>query len=292
MAGAILSENTLSFSHRYLGEMVRYAWPLGISGLGELALHFADRLFLRPNVSLSLLGIYGLAYKIGMLVSYMSGPFFTYWEAQMVGIVQAPGGERLYARTATYLFLGLGYFALLATVFAHPALAIAAAPDYRPAAAYIPWIALAYVIRGMGSFFLDTFLLDRRSADVARITWIAAGACLAGYALLIPRFKAWGAIAATLLGFSIIFVVGLWKSQRARPFPYEYGRWIRIVLTGAIVVAGYEWLRPDTFWPQVAAGAGAAVLFPALLVLSGFLNSEERQTVKNGWDMVADRMAA
>jgi O-antigen/teichoic acid export membrane protein len=273
----IVRENSGGVGRHHLVELVRYSWPLGISSLGELGLHFGDRIFLRPNVSLSLLGIYGLAYKIGMLVSYLSGPFFTYWNAQMVGIVRNPGGERLYARTATYLLLGLGYAALLVTVFAHPALTLAAAPDYRSAATFIPWIGLAYVIRGMGSYFLNTFLLDKRSSTVARITWIGTGCCMAGYAALIPTYKLWGAIAATIAGFSVIFVVGLWKSQQVRPFPYEYGRWMKIAASVVLVVVVFEMLRPGTFWLQVAFGSAASLLFPAVLFATGFLSHDERQ---------------
>ena len=291
MTMLILAENPLSFGRRHFVELVRYTVPLGVTSLGELGLHFGDRIFLRPNVTLSLLGIYSLGYKIGMLVSYASSPFFTYWNAQMVGLVRAPNGEHLYERMATYLFLGLSYLALLVTVFAHPALTIAAAPDYRPAAALIPWIALAYVIRGMGSYFLNTFLLEKRPADVARITWIGTGVCMGGYALLIPRFKLWGAVAATLAGFTTILVIGLWKSQRVRRFRYEYSRWLKLIIAAAVVLVPFEILRPATFWPQVAAGIAAASLFPAVLLLLGFLTQDERRVFKNGWAMAAGRGA-
>ena len=291
MAGIIFSDHGLRVGRRHFIELIRYSAPLGISSLGELGLHFGDRIFLRPNVSLSLLGIYGLAYKMGMLVAVASGPlFFTYWNAQMVAIVKAPNGEWIYRRTATYLFLGLGYCALLVTVFAHAVLRVAVAPDYWPAARLIPWIALAYVIRGMGSYFLNTFLLVKRSAEFARITWIGTATCLGLYALLIPHFKLWGAVTATLIGFSMTFVVGLWRSERQRPFHYEYRRWIKIVIAAAIVLVPFELLYPQTLWLEIAAGTAAAVGFPLVVVLLGVLDEHEWETLKRAWSMVANRM--
>lgn len=268
------------FRWRHLNEMFRYSLPLGVSGLGEFMLHFGDRIFLRPNVSLASLGIYSLAYKFGMLVAYASSPFYAYWNSQMVGIVRAPGGERVYARTATYVLLALTYITLLLTVFAHPIIALWASPDYAPAAVFIPWIGLAYVIRSMGSYFLNTFLLEKRSGTVARITWMAAIVCAGGYALLVPRYKLWGAVIATLLGFSVMFAAGLWESQRFRYFAYEYGRWARIVISAAVIAAVHRVWHPSGFWPNLAAACLVAVLFPLSLVLLGFLDPGERQTIQ------------
>jgi O-antigen/teichoic acid export membrane protein len=279
MAVMIFSQVRLSFTRKQMIEMFRYSLPLGLSGLGEFVLHFGDRIFLRPNVSLSILGLYSVAYKTGMIVAYASGPFYTYWNAQMVGIVRSPAGERLYTRTATYVFLGLSCVGLLLTVFTRPMLAVIAAPDYAPAAQFIPWIALAYVIRGIGSYFLNTFLLEKRPREVAKITWMAAGVCLGGYALLVPRYKVWGAVIATLLGFSVALVVALWKSQQARPFPYEYGRWIKIIFAGVAAVILNALLHPPTFWTQVAVASGATALFLLVLIASGFLDAGERQSL-------------
>lgn len=280
MTVMIFRDVRVSFSWRHLNEMFRYSLPLGVSGLGEFLLHFGDRIFLRPNVSLAALGLYGLAYKFGMLVAYASAPFYTYWNAQMVGIVRAPGGERVYARTATYVLLGLTYITLLLAVFAHPIIALWTAPDYAPAATFIPWIGLAYVIRAMGSYFLNTFLLEKRSSAVARITWLATIVCLGGYALLVPRYKLWGAVIATTAGFTVIFIAGLWESQRFRHFDYEYRRWAKIAVSGAVIAGLHLAWHPAGFWPNAAIACLVAVLFPLSLILMGFLDPGERQSIR------------
>jgi O-antigen/teichoic acid export membrane protein len=280
MFWVVFSEVRPRFERRRFFEMMRYSMPLGLSGLGELALHFGDRFFLRPNVSLATLGVYSLAYKIGMLITFATGPFYNYWNAQMVRIVQQRDGDRTYSRVATYFLLAFGYLAVLLGLSAKPMLRVMAPADYQAAGALIPWICFAYVIRGCGSYFLNTFLIENRPGTVARITWLAAAVCLAGYALLIPRFKLWGAVAATLIGFLVIFVVGLWKSQRLHRFPYEYQRWVKIAVSTAGMLVLALVLRPSTFWGQVGVACSGAVLFPVLLILQGFLEPDERQFLR------------
>ena len=290
LAGMIFADVRMAFSWRHLNEMFRYSLPLGVSGLGEFLLHFGDRIFLRPNVSLTDLGLYSLAYKFGMLVSYASSPFYTYWNAQMVGIVRAPGGERVYARMATYVLLGLTYMTLLLTVFAHPIITLWAAPDYAPAAKFIPWIGLAYVIRAVGSYFLNTFLLEKRSSAVARITWMAALVCVGGYALLVPRYKLWGAVIATVVGFSVTFVVGLWESQRFRHFDYEYVRWLKVVVSAAVIIAVHLAWHPAGFLANLAVASVVALLFPVVLVLIGFPDAGERQSLRQLGSLLRRRL--
>jgi O-antigen/teichoic acid export membrane protein len=127
---------------------------------------------------------------------------------------------------------------------------------------------------------------------VARITWIGTIACLGGYALLIPRYKLWGAVTATAIGFSTIFVVALWKSEKLRPFRYEYTRWLKIALAEAVVIGAFEILRPTGFWLQMAAGIAAAVIFPLILILLRFPDEQERQLVKSNWAVLMARFGS
>jgi O-antigen/teichoic acid export membrane protein len=258
-----------------LRKMVIYGLPLGISTAGEVILHFGDRLFLSKAVSLDDLGLYGLAYKLGMVVPFAAMPFYNYWASQMVGIVQRPEGEQVYVRVATYLLLGFTLVVLLTTAFINPVLTVMVEAKFRRAATLVPWIALAYLVRGMGAYWCNAFLLVKRPAIVAQVTWIGAGGCLLAYALLIPRFGVWGAIAATHLGFALWASLALWKGQRLRPFRYEYGRWCKILFCGGTAAAPSLILGPSGFAAQLALGFVCVGLFPFLLWVTRFPAEDE-----------------
>ncbi len=274
---AILAAHRPSFDTAVMRQLALYSLPLGISAAGEFFLHFGDRMFLREAVSLSGLGLYALAYKLGMVVPFITSPFFTYWNSQMVGIVRQPHGPYTYARVATYLLLGLTTGVLLLTVYIGPITAVVAGPNFHGAAAFVPWLALAYLIRGMGSYWSNTFLLEKRPALVARTTWMGGAACLLAYALLIPPFGLWGAVAATLLGFSAMAAYAFWKSQRVRHFRYEYGRWAKIVVSAAASALPSVLLHPDGFWAQIALGSACMCLFATLLWSVRFATEGERR---------------
>ena len=257
--------------------LARYSLPLAVASFAEFVLHFGDRLFLKSYVSLADLGVYGLAYKLGMIVPYAITPFFAYWNAQMVGIVAQPGGEQIYARMGTYLLLALTGMTLVLTVFASPLVSILAGPEFQGAALFIPWIALAYLIREMGSYWSNTFLLDRRSGLVAATMWSGCAACLLAYAALIPAYGLWGAVAATLLGFAVMAAFALCVSQRVRPFQYEYGRWAKLALCALASTLPFLLLHPSGFWMKVALGACSVGSFVLLLHLSQFATDQERR---------------
>lgn len=277
----ILSNHPAFFRMSALLKMALYSLPLGISGLGEFLLHFGDRAFLSRSVTLSDLGIYGLAYKLGMIVAFVTAPFFTYWNSQMVGIVQRPGGEYAYARMATYLLLGLTFVVLALTMFIDPLMTVLARPNFRAAAMFVPWIALAYLVRGMGTYLSNTFIVVGRPRFVATVTWMGVGACLLGYILLIPQYGLWGAVTSTLTGFAVIAIVSLVKSQRIRPFRYEYGRWVKILACAIMATLPSVILRPAGFWHQIALGAACIGAFAILLAASQFPTEGERRALRD-----------
>jgi O-antigen/teichoic acid export membrane protein len=257
--------------------LMAYGAPLGVGGLGMLIIHYGDRFFLRQYVTLADIGIYALAYKLGMLVTNLQTPFDVYWRAQMFQIVKRPDGEQIYVRVCTYLALVLMAFTVFLLAFSVPLLRVLAGAQFRPAAPLVPWIALAYVIRTIGSHFRSALLLQGVTRRDAAVVWAGAVVCLGGYALLIPRYGIWGAVWATLAAFTFTFAVSLWQAQQVRRFPFEYRR-LGLVLACAIPAAVASRLyEPQGLIAQVLIGCAIFASFPALLYLLGFLEDDERQ---------------
>lgn len=278
MAWYTLSRIHVSFDRRLLLRLVRYSMPLGVSSIAVFFIHYGDRVFLKSTVSLSELGIYSLAYKIGMFVSFMHAPFLAYWLSQVCDIARKPGGEHIYVRTYTYVTAILTFGAVLLSLFAQPALTIIAGPAFFGAAFLVPWLAAAYLVRALAAHVQSVFTVEGRPGLDARVNVVGSLVCVAGYACLIPLFKVNGAIAATLLGFLVIFGYGLWTAQRLRPFPFEFGRLARIIGSAVLTVAAFYVIHPVNFWHQ----AGLAALFSiayAVVLVAGCLSAEERRAM-------------
>jgi O-antigen/teichoic acid export membrane protein len=193
----------------------------------------------------------------------------------MFNIVREPNGETIYVRMATYLTLGLTFVALLLTLMVGPLLRITVPMSFQPAAQYVPWIAAAYIIRTIGGHFRCIFLLNGATGKEFQVTMAGGMTCLLGYAILIPTFKLWGAVASTVLGFGTMFIIGLWQAQRLRRFNFEYRRMILGVLAAAAIGAIFAAAQPYNPWLALIMGTLGAACYPLVLRATGFAYPEE-----------------
>jgi O-antigen/teichoic acid export membrane protein len=276
----VLSNARLAFDWALCRRMTAYAFPIGVGGVAMLVIHYGDRFFLQRSASLADVGIYSLAYKLGMLISYVQQPFTTYWTSQMYRIVRGDNGEAINARVCTYVFLALSSAGVAIVVFSRPALTLMTTPAFRSAGQFIPLIVAAYVIRGLGDQFRNVFLMEGRTGSDAQTSAVGSLLCLVAYALLIPRYKMWGAAAATLIAFVALAAFSYWKSQRIRKYHYEVRRLVKIAVSAA-AAGGVALAYPvETVGGELLLGAGCMVLYVVLLVASGFFTREEIETVR------------
>lgn len=269
-----------SFQLALLKKFARYATPLGASGLAMLLVHYGDRYILQRNVTLAEIGVYSLAYRLGMVITHLYTPFYTYWRSQMVSIVASPHGEAIYVRVCTYLTVLLTFVVLLFALFIRPVLHVLVTEPFWPAAQYVPWIAAAYGIRSVATQSRGVFLLEGKTGGEFGITLAGALVCLLAYVMLIPPLKVWGAVVSTLLAFAVMFVLGLWQAQKVRRFPFEFRRMLSAVSWAVLLGAAFYWVQPEDLGLQILLALLVALLYPLALGLSGFLAPEEKLAAK------------
>jgi O-antigen/teichoic acid export membrane protein len=269
----------LVFNGRLFAAQFLYAAPTALVGASLFVLHFGDRFFLQRFTSLAQVGIYSTAYKIGMAITYAVTAFNTYWNAKMYEYLAREDGEHIYARLFTYLMAVITFAALAVSLYARPALTVLTTPGYYEAARYVPWIALAYVVRTGGDFFRGLFYVDNRTAMDAGVNVLGALACLSAYAVLIPRWQLWGAIGATTIGFTTVGALSWYcVIRRRRNLALD---WIRVagILGAAFLVMAAVSYVPASHWPAQAALGTLGLLVYAALLFRIALSRAERARV-------------
>jgi O-antigen/teichoic acid export membrane protein len=186
--------------------------------------------------------------------------------------------------------LAMTYVVVLMTIFARPIIRIMASPEFADAAIYVPWIAAAYLVRIIGTHFRNVFFLTGKTRIDAGVMWFGALVCVAGYAVFIPFFRLWGAIAATGLAFSAMLAASLWQAQKVRHYSYEYRRFAMIVIAAAVAAVPAA-LLPENVWLHLILGSALACVYPAVLFLSGFFDTEEKQMLSAVFQQVRYRVA-
>jgi O-antigen/teichoic acid export membrane protein len=275
IAAAAIHFHGLSFDRTLFLRMWRFSLPLSVSAVGLFVIHFGDRFILKHYWSFADLGVYAVAYKLGMLLNPLQAAFESYWSAQAFQIVKRPDAEAIFARTLTYWALVLSACALALLVATRPALRILTTPAYFRAASLIPIVLAAYYVRALGDFFRIILLAKGLPSHDAAVNWITAAVSVASYFVLIPRYGITGAALATLFTFLVAFVISFVWSSRIWSFPLEAKRLSKLgVVTGALCVV-YLVLPP--VWNLMEVGRGLLLLmsFAGLLFLWRFLSPAE-----------------
>ncbi len=262
--------------------IMKFGAPYRITTAGNFFLTFGDRFFLQANHGPAVVGLYGLSYQFGFLVSQLGEqPFLNAWLPQRFRHAKDDPIERnrLNALGALAFAIVLSTVAVGVAVSARPLVHLMTAASYADAALTVPVLAIAYVIACLTNawkFGID-FSLQTRFFTYA--TWISVAVMLLAYAVLIPPYGAMGAAVATLIGFVARAIPTIIWAQRLFPLAYEWRRTAR--LFAAAVTASFlpSLLPVSGFAPMVAA---AALTFSLYVTAVWFivLDESNRQAVQ------------
>jgi O-antigen/teichoic acid export membrane protein len=174
-------------------------------------------------------------------------------------------------------------------VFSRPILGLLTTPAFQSAAPFVPFITACYVIRGLGDQFRNVFFLENQTVSDAKTSTLGSILCLLGYVTLIPLFKMWGAVAATLGAFTCVAAYSYWKAQQIKKYHYEVKRLLKIGFCAVVAVVVAQLGMPEGLGPQFLVGIGGIVLYLVLLATSGFFTREELLSVREFGNYLSQR---
>jgi O-antigen/teichoic acid export membrane protein len=268
--------------------MLRFSVPMGLSVIAGFVMNFGDQFILRHYRSLGEVGIYALAYRIGLIAWVAFGSFQAYWGAQVYRILQREDADTVFARLLTYAVLLLSLVTLVLTLGAEPGMHILVAADFRAAAPLIPVIAAANAIRSLGEFLRFRFLAAGRPGYKTYCDWAGMAVCLVLYFLLIPRYGMWGGAIATLGTFVALGVISVVATYRMSPYRVEGVRLLKLgsMLVGILVL--YYVVPVSSLALQIGWAALLLALFPAGLWVLRFHTPGEWQALRSAAQRIAN----
>jgi O-antigen/teichoic acid export membrane protein len=268
----------MSFS--LLVRMLRFSVPLGLSMIAMFVINFGDQFVLRHYRSLAEVGLYALAYKIGMLVSAPYSSFHAYWAAQVYRILGMEDADAVFARLFTYAVLLVSSVALALTLGSEPGLSILVAPQFRTAAPLIPVIACAYALRSVGEFLRCRLLAAGRPGYEPVCTWTGMAVCVALYFILIPRYGMWGGAIATFGTFLLMGVISVVLTYWISPYRVEGARLLKMGSVLAAILILYCAVPVSSLVLRIGWSTILLVLFPAGLWALRFATPGENAALR------------
>ena len=278
-----LSKTGISFNYAIFVRQVKYSAPLVISAFSLFFIHYGDRFFLERYATLADVGIYSLAYKFGMLISYLEVGFSTYWNAQMHQVALRSDGRKTIADVCLYLTFANVLAAVIIALFIRPVLAIFVGSGFRSAAGLVPYLLAAYVMRSVGTQFRNVFFLHNKTTGDAKVTAAALVACTIGYVTLIPMWKLAGAVAATCAAFLVMMLMSYFQARRVAEYPFDVSRFLRLFCFAALTVGIFNVVMPQAVGFEILTAFVFTVLFLVLIWFGGLLSEAEHGAVRQWW---------
>lgn len=222
------------------------------------SIQLGDTLLVASFGSFSQTGMYRVAQRIAMPVSYGTSVFQQAWgpmrsDMTQVAVDRVDESRSYTARLMTLYLVFVTALILTVAVFADQ-LAALAASEYGEAAELVPLTTIGVAGHGMFVFSYRTARLQSQMRWMIGLSILAAALFAVLAALLIPAMGAIGAPLAAIAGWGVATIVMLAVNQaRGEPVPFEYGKLAGLLLLTFAAWAFAHWLLPDTVLGTIVA---------------------------------------
>jgi len=260
-----------------LRRMLRFGTPTMPAELSLYALNFVDRIIIVRSVGLAEAGLYSLAVKFAQAVNVLVRGFQLAWPPLAYSIRDDDEARRTYAAVVTWFVAGCSFVVVGMWLLSRWIVRALAAPEFFASYEAIGLIATGVTLYALYMVLLVILGRTGRTEFNFPATAAALVANVALNLLLVPPLGIVGAGLALVASYLVVLVLMYGFTQRLFPVPYEWGRLARIVLVSTVLVGLGELLLPTDGLAGLAGRTALWLLYPAVLLLSGFFTSEERR---------------
>ncbi len=195
-----------AFDWQLTRRMLRFVWPLWLSGIAGLYIGSSGAMYLRVFDSLSDVGRLELGLKLAATVGFLLwAPFSQHWEPMSFRYYHAVNGERKFQVAFTALAAVMIAGGLGVSIFAEPLIRVMAAGPFQAAAGIVPMLVLGFVFNRLSAFFNFSFVVTGHTKVTALCQYATAVVITVAYLVLVPRFGLVGAAYAQLIGYATGF---------------------------------------------------------------------------------------
>ena len=271
-----------SFEERLVQPLLHFGILVIPSAITGWVITMADRYVLRFYGSLEEVAVYGVGYKIGMIMQMgLVWPFQLAWPAVAFSISKRKVHRRTFARVLTYLCFAMTIGVLGLSLCSQAGLDEFAGPSYAKSYLVVPLVALAYAFAGVQFCLSPGIHIAGKTRYLPLFSGIAAIVNLGLNLYWVPTHGMLGATWATAVSYFLLAFMTAALSQKVYWLPLEKARLVRIVLVGAAV---YVLGAAVPLWDGLVEGLTWALFlscaaFPALLLATGFLRPGERKVI-------------
>lgn len=245
---------------KLLKAMFLFGIPTVPSAIAYWLMQYLDKYFINYYSGLEEVGVYGIGYKVGMVILMVTAGFNMAWGPFVYSSFRKRGSGEIIARTLNYYNSVMTFIAVAIAILSPEILRVLTTPQYYGAARVVGLVIFGMLVFQVTDYFCVGIGIAKKM-HIRMWSGLAAVAanCLLNW-LLIPRYGMVGAAWATLLSYALYGVIVMVGSEISFHIPYAYFPNLALwAIGGGIVVLERFWLGPLPLSPGVI-GAKVALL--------------------------------
>ncbi|MGZ8544269.1 MAG: lipopolysaccharide biosynthesis protein [Flavisolibacter sp.] len=251
LLGKELLQIKWTFNKKLWKEMMLYAMPLIIVGLGGMINETIDRqLLLRffegtVEEAKSATGIYSANYKLAILIVLFIQAFRMGAEPFFFQQSKEQHAQKTYARVMKFFVLACCLCFLFIVLFLDlwKSLITTKYPEYGLGIMVVPILALSKVFLGIYYNLSIWYKLTDKNMYGALITIVGAAITVVVNILLIPEIGYFGSAIATLLCYGFMMVASFVLGQKFYPVPYAWKKLVAYIMVCLVLFGLHQGLR-------------------------------------------------
>lgn len=257
-------------------KIIKFSWPLWISGFIGLYIGSSNKYFIRVFSSLDEVGLYELAAKFGFIgMILVWNPFSQYWQTERFSVAKSedpyPAYSLAFRLIASLLLVcGLGI-----NLLSPPAIDVMSADEFHAAVNAIPFLVVASIFQSLTIFNNFSFMYTSRTFEITKNNIVTAVAISITYFLLIPSYGFVGAAIGVMIASIVQYGYALQVANKIYPLKISQITLIKgIFCLALITVADYMLVSPNFNAINILVKLGLSILGAALIVRFFFNNAE------------------
>jgi O-antigen/teichoic acid export membrane protein len=196
-------------------KLVKFSWPLWVSGLAGLYIGSSNRYFLQLFTSLDEVGLFELAAKFGSIISLLIWfPFAQYWQTERFSIYRMKDPIPVFQNTfsiitALLIIVGLGI-----SVLSKEVIVLMASEEFHNAYSAVPYLVFSAIFQNLVIFNNFSFLVTENTVWMSKINYLTALIISIFYLILIPEYGFIGAAQALFLSSFVQFMIVFFLAKK------------------------------------------------------------------------------
>ena len=231
-----------SFDWNKLRELLVFSLPLVVSSIGSSVLLYANRIVLGGMMSLSDVGLLGVAYRVIAPVNLLVLSIQNAAMPIIFSDYRKPDAPKELARLFLF-FVAIALFAFLSmSLFSKELFKLMASSEYQDAVSTTPYLVASALVGGM-TLFAPGLYIKKATTIVASVTILSGFLTIIFSYWLIRILGVNGAAIASLLGSTVVFILFMFFSQKYYYVQYDFKKAAIAVFASIAILAIGSLLR-------------------------------------------------